>query len=306
MKAYTIAILLLLSCAQPNEKTVSLPAAAPHQSEKQIFAKAKTSDTLSLPAHVYFPWQHEVTFPSNNLLHRIALPQGYQRIALAKGSFGEWLRHLPLYDKQRKVKLYDGRDKPSQQLHQAVVRMDVGNADLQQCADAIMRLVAEYHYSKKEYAAIHFNYTSGHRISFDDWRKGKRPVVQGNKVTFVKNGRKSDDYNNFKTYLRNVFSYAGTASFSKELKPKAIQDIMPGDIFIQGGFPGHAVLVLDVATNAQDEKIFLIGQSYMPAQDFHILKNLENENLSPWYKINDGEKLYTPEWTFDWKDLKTR
>ena len=81
---------------------------------------------------------------------------------------------------------------------------------------------------------------------------------------------------------------------------------MPGDIFIQGGFPGHAVLVLDVATNAQDEKIFLIGQSYMPAQDFHILKNLENENLSPWYKINDGEKLYTPEWTFDWKDLKTR
>ena len=41
-----------------------------------------------------------------------------------------------------------------------------------------------------------------------------------------------------------------------------------GDVLIQGGSPGHAVIVVDMAENpATGEKLYLLAQSYMPAQD---------------------------------------
>ena len=86
---------------------------------------------------------------------------------------------------------------------------------------------------------------------------------------------------------------------------KDINDLQIGDVFLQGGFPGHGVIVIDLAVNPfSGEKLFMIAQSYMPAQEIHILKNLENDSISPWYKIKSTDMLYTPEWTFKWKDLK--
>lgn len=36
----------------------------------------------------------------------------------------------------------------------------------------------------------------------------------------------------------------------------------------------------------------------LPAQDIHILKNPANEDGNPWYSINFGDVLITPEWQF--------
>nr|PZN03264.1 MAG: hypothetical protein DIU66_07880 [Bacillota bacterium] len=36
----------------------------------------------------------------------------------------------------------------------------------------------------------------------------------------------------------------------------------------------------------------------MPAQDIHILKNPANSDGNPWYSINFGERLRTPEFVF--------
>ena len=100
--------------------------------------------------------------------------------------------------------------------------------------------------------------------------------------------------------MNTIFNYAGTSSLSKELKKVSdISDIKIGDVFIVGGFPGHAVLVIDVCVNSvSGEKLFLIQQSYMPAQDIHILKNLNNAIQSPWYSVRFASDLETPEWTF--------
>jgi hypothetical protein len=96
-----------------------------------------------------------------------------------------------------------------------------------------------------------------------------------------------------------VFAYAGTYSLERELRPVKIEDIDIGDVFIKGGFPGHAVLVADMAVNeATGEKRFLLIQSYMPAQDMHVLKNPKAEDGSPWYSTDIGEQLVTPEWVF--------
>ena len=76
-----------------------------------------------------------------------------------------------------------------------------------------------------------------------------------------------------------------------------------GEVFIKGGFPGHAVLVVDVAEDSSGSRIFLLAQSYMPAQDIHILKNPAS-TMSPWYSADDPGDLITPEWTFSRNSLK--
>jgi hypothetical protein len=240
-------------------------------------------------------------------LHRqIPLPAGYQRLAVPTSSFAAWLRQLPLQVEGTPVLLYNGSQKPYQAGAYRVVDIDIGNRDLQQCADAVMRLRAEYLFSQQAYSAIHFNYTSGHTIRFSDWAKGRRPRVKGSNVSFsAPSGTPDYSYRQFKRYLTNVYSYAGTASLSKELPTKALSSIEPGDVFIQGGFPGHAVLVMDVAEHTETrERIFLLAQSYMPAQSIHILHNPNNAALSPWYSNQFSGTLETPEWNFKADDLR--
>jgi hypothetical protein len=94
-------------------------------------------------------------------------------------------------------------------------------------------------------------------------------------------------------------------SLSKELQSvDDLQSVEAGDVFIIGGSPGHAVTVMDIAVNKSGEKVFMLSQSYMPAQDIHVLKNLNNLNISPWYKVKDiKDVLDTPEYTFEPNNL---
>jgi Domain of unknown function (4846) len=297
---YLYIITLLFFACQLETEPAYLPTIGGNSSKPTAVAISN----IPTPEHLHYSWL-PASDATETLVNRIAPPEGWQRMPVAKGSFAEWLRYLPLQEEGHEVRLFNGTRKANQQVHHAVVQIDVGQTDLQQCADAVMRLKAEFHFSKGDFEKIHFNFTSGDKVSFEDWRKGKRPVINGNKVSFVHNGKVSDSYTNFKAYLIQIFTYAGTASLTKELTPIPIADIQAGDVFIKGGFPGHAVLVLDVAINEAGEKRFLIGQSYMPAQEFHILKNDTDDQLSPWYDLPVNGWLETPEWKFNAGDLKT-
>ena len=101
-----------------------------------------------------------------------------------------------------------------------------------------------------------------------------------------------------------IFAYAGTLSLSKEMISIDIKDIQIGDVFIQGGSPGHAVIVVDMAVDSGNNKVFLLAQSYMPAQDIQILVNPNNKKISPWYNLDFEGDLVTPEWTFKKNSLK--
>lgn len=242
---------------------------------------------------------------TNRIMNRIDPPRGYQRVAAATGSFAEWLRRLPLKPGRPDVLLYSGIEKGNQAAHYAVIDIDIGRTDLQQCADAAMRLRAEFLYSQKRYSEIAFNFTSGDRAAFSAWIKGYRPIVKGNSVTWRQSGNTGSTYTAFRNYLNQVFMYAGTYSLQKELgKVSNLQEMQPGDLFIQGGFPGHAVLVVDMAVNAETgQTVFMLVQSFMPAQNIHILKNPLSTTLSPWYPLTFGEELQTPEWHFKKDDL---
>ena len=237
----------------------------------------------------------------NTLVNRIPTPDGFERVSSHPQSYGYWLRHIPLKEGRPNVLLYNKEEKWNQSAHVAVLDLDVDERNLQQCADAVMRLKAEFHYQKEDFSNIHFKYTSGDNIPFSKWITGKRPSVSGREVIWKNCTSCDGTYPSFRKYMLSIFNYAGTASLEKELSPKAWTDIQIGDVVINGGSPGHAVIVLDVAIDTEtDEKLFLLAQSYMPAQESHILRNPVNSELSPWYSVSEiaSGPLDTPEWSF--------
>lgn len=242
---------------------------------------------------------------SNTLDGRVLVPEGFKKISNIENNFGQFLRNLPLLPNNSKVHIYNGDLKGNQNAHCAVIKMTVGNKDLQQCADAVMRLRAEYFYQNENYDKIQFHFTNGFLCSFSKWAEGYRIAVNGNNVNWVKTQNASTSRNNFEAYLETVFSYAGTLSLEKELKQKEIKDIKPGDVFIKGGSPGHAAIVVDVAKNEETgETLFLLAQSYMPAQEIHLLKNPNDNAITPWYSTDFGNVLITPEYTFTADQLR--
>ena len=244
---------------------------------------------------------------SESIAYRIPVPAGYERITVAADSFQDWLRHLPLCPGQSTVYLYSGNKKPAQDLHVAVVDIDVGTENLQQCADAIIRLRTEYLYARQLYSDIHFNFTSGDTIPFTKWIQGYRPHVRGNEVQWKNIQSESPTYPLLQQYLKTIFTYAGSYSLERELHPvENCRDMQIGDVFIEGGFPGHAMIVVDMAQHTVTHKrAFLLAQSYMPAQSIHIVGNpIKKESRNPWYDLDCGEVLHTPEWTFQKKQLK--
>ncbi len=170
----------------------------------------------------------------------------------------------------------------------SVVNLPIGNKDLHQCADAVMRLRADYLHKQKKYSEIKFLLVSGKWIDYK---------------TFVKNDY---SYAKYWKYLEQVFSFANTASLKKQLKSKEFKDISIGDALVQSGNPyGHAVIVVDICMNKKGEKQFMLAQSYMPAQEIQILYNPLKTN-DVWYNTSEINTIInTPEWQFTISDLKT-
>ncbi len=214
-------------------------------------------------------------------IKNIPLPDGFERVTKVDNSFAAWLQNITL-KKDKTVYKFDGTEKYNQAAQFAVLDISVGKKDLQQCADAVMRLRAEYLFAQQKYEQIIFR-DNGSGI-----------------YTFIQPYSRE----NFAKYLDKVFGMCGTASLVKQLKQKTnFSNIQAGDVLIRGGFPGHAVMVMDVAENADGKRIYMLAQSYMPAQDIHILQNPMNKNLSPWYEVNDVDIIQTPEYTFKRNEL---
>ena len=248
-------------------------------------------------------WSHSAT---DTIASRFAPPPGYVRVPAAGGSFADWLRRLPVKPGRPPVHLHDGRLKTNQAAHLAVIDIDVGEKDLQQCADAVIRLRAEYLFGTGQTDRICFDFTSGDRACYSRWIQGYRPRVSGSRVTWVRSAEPGGSHAELLRYLETVFMYAGTYSLRKELQPvPRVEEARIGDVFIQGGFPGHAVLIADMAIHrASGAKVFLLVQSFMPAQELHVLRAPRGSGTGPWYRLDFGDRLTTPEWTFTRSDLR--
>lgn len=221
--------------------------------------------------------------PADNVISRFKPLAGYKHVAVAPGSFGAYLQGLQLLPAGTRTKTYNGSIARTDPYTAAVVDMSIGSQDLQQCADAVMRLRAEYLYQQKSYKAIAFNFTSGFKCDYIHYADGYRYANE----RWVLKGKKDYSYPNFLRYMTLVFSYAGTLSLQKELQPVTNPaDIKAGDVFIKGGSPGHCFIVMNVAENTARKKQFLLAQSFMPAQNIQVL-----QNGSPWFSLDKAAEI---------------
>src|ERR1700712_1986709 len=153
-----------------------------------LIALSSCGDNVHLPsAAISSNKETENINPYSNIA-AIPLPEGFTRLDAGSTSFIAWLRKLPL-KKNKKVFIFNGSPKANQTAQFAVLDISVGNKDLQQCADAVMRLRAEYLYAQKRFSEIDFidNNHTHYRLP----REANRNV--------------------FDQYLEKVFSYCGTA-----------------------------------------------------------------------------------------------
>jgi len=218
----------------------------------------------------------------------IPTPPGFHRVPAGSDEFVGFLRRLRL-KKDRTVYLYNGLPKQNQDAQFAVLDLSIGHEDLQQCADAVMRLRAEYLYAHHDLTDITFYTEQGVRLNFKEWAEIHHDA-----------GRTS-----FDRYLDKVFSWCSTRTLQKALNPKPFGRLTGGDVLIHAGSPGHAMLVIDVAEDNQGHRIYLLAQGYMPAQDIHIVKDPTEPTLSPWYTADRaGSVLETPEYTFSTNELR--
>ncbi|MBM3622999.1 MAG: hypothetical protein FJX20_20145 [Alphaproteobacteria bacterium] len=246
---------------------------------------------------------HEWLSPARRdaLVDRFAPPPGHLRIAPPDGAFAAWLRALPLRPVGAPILLHTGQPRGSQGGAAAIVDIDVGRADLQQCADAIIRLRAEYLRASGRQHALAFRFTNGERYAYADYLQGRRPVPRGAAITWISARVADDTRAAFRAWLDIVFTYAGTISLARELArvsdPAAIE---AGDVLIQPGSPGHAIIAVDVAER-EGRRVALFAQSFMPAQSVHVLRG---PVAGAWYPIARDATFDTPDWRFTTTDLK--
>ncbi len=236
------------------------------------------------------------------LAARLAPPAGFTRAPAAAGSFADWLRHLPLLPAGTPVRSYLGAVilPATHPALAAVVDLDLSKHDRQQCADTIIRLRGEYHASRGKPEAARFLWSGGKRFGYAEWRKGQRPVKQGRGWVFTRTASPGEGYRSYRAYLEYIFSWTGTMNLAGEPAPAAA-DVQAGDFFIQGGSPGHAVIILDLARGPGGALRALIGQGFMPAQDLHVLRGADGA----WFPLKPPAPVETPLWRpFRWSDLR--
>lgn len=228
----------------------------------------------------------EINEEKNTVKERFPAPEDFSWIEEKPDTFGHYLENFKLKNYGAPILKYDGTAIATQHLHEAVYDIDTGSKDLQQCADVLIRLRAEYLFKTKKFGEIKFHFTSGDLLTWDDYKNGTRAFVNGNSVQFKKTENFDDSYANFRKYLDLIFTYAGTISLNKETQPVLkTKDLKTGDLLITAGSPGHIVFIAGVSENKKGEKLFLLAEGFTPAQSIHLLKNPFNPKISPWYEL---------------------
>lgn len=226
----------------------------------------------------------------NTIKSRFSAPKGFHWIESAPNSYGDFIENFKLQPYGTQILKYDGNPISTQHLHDGVLDIDIGTTDLQQCADAIMRLRAEYLWKEKKEDEIQFHFTSGDLMTWTAYKNGIRPIVNGNKVNMRQQANPDGSYENFRKYLDLIFTYSGTISLNKETHPiTKNEDLKTGDILNTPGSPGHVVFIAGVCENEKGDRLYLLGEGFTPAQSIHILKNPWRPSQSPWYSLEVNE-----------------
>ena len=170
------------------------------------------------------PYQY-IDANGNTLEKRVLTPDGFNRLQAPEGGFANFLRNYELKEDGAPILMYDGRVKSNQESHIAVFNMRISNKDLQQCADSVIRLYAEYFYETEQYDRMQFHFVNGFNCDYPSWQSGKRVSISGNNVNWVSSAGYDNSYDSFEKYLAMVFAYASTLSMDTEASEITLEEM---------------------------------------------------------------------------------
>ena len=331
-------VLLLASCqakreAGPSPSQSSLPQAPPSAAAAPSASAATTSISAAsaaptplasasgspaadpvaaapfVPDPKRYPWlgdERDFPKPDASLEQRFPTPPGYTRVKVVAGSFSEWLRTLPMAPEGTPAKSFDGKETLAAEddYLAGVIAIDTGTPDLQQSSDVIIRLHAEYLWSKGEKDKISYLSATKLNMPFSRWEKGQRLIPQGPNVFWVIKGKPSEvDHPEFRKYLDAVFNWANSTSLSPRSTPvEDPKDLVAGDFFLQSVEPNHVAVVLDVAEKPSGERVALLGQARNPAESIHVVRP---GKATPWFSVRPPVPVLTPHSkALAWGDLR--
>lgn len=198
-------------------------------------------------------------------INEIKVPVGYNRIQFSQDSYSTYIQNLPLKQNNR-IYMWNGKRlcyaNNIYNILAVINKPILFKEDLEQCTDYPMRFWADYH---KE------NNITDKLFLFD---------YNGNKKYF------KDSTKSYLKYLRWHMAFSNSYSIKMGARKINIYDtLIPGDMFVQNtnGTIGHVSVVVDAAENSNGKRIYLIGYSYMPAQEFHIEDAENQDNTGEWF-----------------------
>jgi hypothetical protein len=207
-------------------------------------------------------------------------------------SWKGFLQNLP--ESKGVIRDYRGNAIFNQSKHYSILsKFDVGTRDLQQCADALIRLRAEYLFAESKFDEISFRFTSGERFSYTDYLAGKRPAATSSRNIVYYVATSVNNHESLRKYLDIVYTYTNTIALERDLKPAS--DFAIGTLVVKGGSPGHCFIIVDETINDKGQKVYKLAESYMPAQTIYILKNPEDE--TPWHLLSK-DRITTASYDF--------
>jgi hypothetical protein len=244
--------------------------------------------------------------PEASLESRFPTPPGYARVKVEPGSFAEWLRGLPMAAEGTPAKSFDGKETLAgdDDYLAGVIAIDVGDADLQQSSDVIIRLQAEFLWSRGERDKISYLSATKLNMPLARWEKGQRLIAAGPNVGWVIKGKPAEvDHPEFRKYLAAVFNWANSTSLVQRSAPVADpKELVAGDFFLQSQAPNHLAVVLDVAEKPTGERVALLGQARNPAESIHVVRP---GKATPWFSVRPPVPVLTPHSkSLAWEDLR--
>lgn len=266
-----------------NSATKALsPRVLPISPEESAMMKAKDEPGIDYTAQ--FAWLSKRQKEDYEALaDRIPDPEGFSRVDVPSGSFPDWLRHLPVAATGTSVTTSNGKvilDGQHPNLA-AVVQLQPRGARLLNSSNMMLRLRAEYCWASGKLDGVAFHFDSGQLSSFGAWSRGLRPVLEEQNIVFKQTKMTDAGRDSFCDYLETLFSFASAASLLDDTRPSEDRTLSAGDIFLRPGKGGGAIMVLDVATDADGQVRVLLGKGGEPAQTFHVLRNDDGEAWFP-------------------------
>jgi len=216
---------------------------------------------------------------------RFPTPPGFSRVEVEAGSYGAYLRSLPLLPINSPVKDYRGRIWKSAEDTSvaAVVDWDIAGGKLEQCMDIIIRLRAEYLLESGKADEIVFLMPDRSELKWRDWKTGLRPVQSGWSFPLQLLAKPDDSRQAFEGYLNCIFNYSDTQTYYFGLDTVDVQDIQIGDFIVKRGKKGHAVVIVDLAMDKDGNRVALFAQGDTPACQLYLLSYRKN---NPWVPLN--------------------